>query len=573
MYLRFSSFLIACIIVLGFLALALPVRPHDTGFEDSIFNDVTVRVHQAEGGGLAPVQILRGGDVLLTLDLANPRVDPFDDGLIDVTGDGALNLVVLDQPADGACCYEYHFIDFSDGAGLLTTVDTGIGAAVAFWNRDHGPDLELTLRDWHFVGWRAPEQESPTPTVYLKFDPETKSFLPNGDLMRDRPGSNEYLGAQAGRVSSHPLWGARDNNPWFADLWEIMLREIYEGNLPQACIFYAIAWPPDFPGAETFLVEFEGHLRSGPYWSEISAMNGNPLEGLLCGDPATALVAGQGEITIERRNLEKTILTVGETTAELFVWENSIWSYLLVRRDGEVLLSQEMEKAYLKSDPSGAIDMTGNGLPNVVVRDHTGGQCCYSYWMLEIGENPRIIDQLDGGEGGVDFVNLDDEPDLEVRGYLYGPFKYWHAPGAGSVGVPVINKFDVEADTWIPNIALMREPPMAERGLVAKSIDIRINSIWSTDLPTWNSDLWGTMLGLIFSSNKDQACKLEALAWPPEIPDEAAFRAHFNRDIRTHPVWEYLVQSTDADWDAPLCGWEIDPEAANKFSSYWGDRF
>ena len=80
-------------------------------------------------------------------------------------------------------------------------------------------------------------------------------------------------------------------------------------------------------------------------------------------------------------------------------------------------------------------------------------------------------------------------------------------------------------------------------------------------------------LGLIFSSNKDQACKLEALAWPPEIPDEAAFRAHFNRDIRTHPVWEYLVQSTDADWDAPLCGWEIDPEAANKFSSYWGDRF
>ena len=80
----------------------------------------------------------------------------------------------------------------------------------------------------------------------------------------------------------------------------------------------------------------------------------------------------------------------------------------------------------------------------------------------------------------MDFVNLDDEPDLEVRGYFYGPFKYWHAPGAGSVGAPVINKFDVEADTWIPNIALMREPPMAERGLVAKSIDIRINSIWST---------------------------------------------------------------------------------------------
>ena len=240
MYLRFSSFLIACIIVLGLLALALPVRAQDTGFEDSIFNDVTVRVHQAEEGGLAPVQILRGGDVLLTLDLANPRVDPFDDGLIDVTGDGALNLVVLDQPADGACCYEYHFIEFSDGANLLTTLDAGYRSAWAYWNRDNQPYLEITISDAHFVGWRASVAESPMPRITLKFNARIGGFRAMSD--------QQYFDDGVFYVWGHPLWGAREDYPWVSGLWKGMLNEIYSGDLAEACEFFSDGWPLDFPG-------------------------------------------------------------------------------------------------------------------------------------------------------------------------------------------------------------------------------------------------------------------------------------------------------------------------------------
>ena len=63
----------------------------------------------------------------------------------------------------------------------------------------------------------------------------------------------------------------------------------------------------------------------------------------------------------------------------------------------------------------------------------------------------------------------------------------------------------------------------------------------------------------------EQACEFEAMAWPPEIPDQASFRAYFDENVRRIWEWDFMTEAVEGNWDAPLCGWEIYPAALEKF--------
>ena len=173
------------------------------------------------------------------------------------------------------------------------------------------------------------------------------------------------------------------------------------------------------------------------------------------------------------------------------------------------------------------IDITGQGKPNLVVSMWTGGaHCCFSYNILELGDEVKEIGEINAGhsdvcrfrherDGRVDFIVSD------------WTFAYWHASFAESPAPDVILRYEpggykVAAD-------LMRRSAPSEdefKQLVGKGRHLKL------DQDGWPaSAFWETMLDLIYAGNSDLAWKFCDLAWPGDKRKKAEFLAEFRAQL------------------------------------------
>lgn len=195
------------------------------------------------------------------------------------------------------------------------------------------------------------------------------------------------------------------------------------------------------------------------------------------------------------------------------------------------------------STPIG-MDITGEGQPDLVIHEYTGGaHCCSLFHIFELGEKFRHIQTIELEDSSTDFKNLDDDPALELPMNDWA-FAYWKTSFADSPAPKVILKYSDGQYRMAPT--LMRKPALSPVELNGAAASIR-------PLPEWNDPeqkippaLWREMLNLIYSGNMDQAWSLFNLAWPEGIAGKQEFLEEFKTQLKKSLYWEQILSMNKA---------------------------
>lgn len=150
-------------------------------------------------------------------------------------------------------------------------------------------------------------------------------------------------------------------------------------------------------------------------------------------------------------------------------------------------------------------DVTGKGIPNLVVSEWSGGNhCCTKYDVFELGKSLKKMATIDAGHGDVShFEKRKDEKGL-LFVTLDGNFANWNTCFAYSPAPKVIlrycdNEYRLADD-------LMRKPVPSNDKLQQMVKAIRQDQDWKDNIIP--PRLWGKMLDLIYSGNSSSAYQL-----------------------------------------------------------------
>lgn len=180
-------------------------------------------------------------------------------------------------------------------------------------------------------------------------------------------------------------------------------------------------------------------------------------------------------------------------------------------------------------------DITGDGKPNLVVFEWTGGaHCCYLFHVFEIGKRFRYIQTINAENSDLaDFKNVDDDPALEFPTVDW-TFAYWKTGFASSPAPAVILKYN--GQRYEMACDLMRKAGLPNDELGRMATQIRENPAWKQGYPP--EELWGKMLDLIYAGNMDQSWTLAELSWPAGIKGKEQFLKDFRSKLTESPFWE-----------------------------------
>ena len=184
------------------------------------------------------------------------------------------------------------------------------------------------------------------------------------------------------------------------------------------------------------------------------------------------------------------------------------------------------------------MDITGDGQPDLVIHEYTGGaHCCSLFHIFEIGEKFRHIQTIELEDSCTDFKNLDNGPALELPMNDW-TFAYWKTSFADSPAPEVILKYSDGQYRMAPT--LMRKPPLSPLELNGTAASIRLSPEWKDPEQKIPPALWREMLNLIYTGNMDQAWSLFHLAWPEGLAGKEKFLEEFKAQLATSLYWEQI---------------------------------
>ncbi|MBI5848016.1 MAG: hypothetical protein HZB31_08725 [Nitrospirae bacterium] len=183
------------------------------------------------------------------------------------------------------------------------------------------------------------------------------------------------------------------------------------------------------------------------------------------------------------------------------------------------------------------MDITGRGIPNLVISEWTGGvHCCYSYHVFELGETVRQVAKLDVTHAGLShFEDLNNDRKLEFVTWDF-TFAYWKTSFSESPAPKVI----LEYRDGLYRLAgrLMLKPEPDKKAFDEQSRRILQDEEWQNNYPPVR--LWATMLDLIYTGNADAAWKFFDKSWPAHAAGKDRFLEEFRRQLSTSPYWVEL---------------------------------
>ena len=200
-------------------------------------------------------------------------------------------------------------------------------------------------------------------------------------------------------------------------------------------------------------------------------------------------------------------------------------------------------------DPDASIvkmgaDITGDGQPDVVVSEWSGGaNCCLTIHIFEIGSTFRKIGTIEArfGDTGPHFMHMDKDSKstglkLQIADWT---FANWHSDFADSPAPKVILRFSDGAYRVSPD--LMHSPVPSVGDLDTRVAEIRTHKNGSRNNSWPGADvsptLWATMLDLIYTGHAADAWKFLDRAWPPQIGGKDAFARDFRAQLKRSPYW------------------------------------
>ncbi len=199
-------------------------------------------------------------------------------------------------------------------------------------------------------------------------------------------------------------------------------------------------------------------------------------------------------------------------------------------------------------------DITGDGVPNLILESYTGGaHCCFALWLFEAGSQLRLIDTFGGGDYPVRFRQLDGKPGMEMIQFE-NAFAYWYV-GFTFAPVPQVY-FRWHDGDYVPAPDLMRQGTPDQNYLRRIAERFRNHEQWQKK---WTDDripvptaFLGVLLDLTYSGNLEVANELLAMTWPAELEGRDAFRYEFFCQLQRADFWDIV---------APLNGLESTPPA------------
>ncbi len=182
-------------------------------------------------------------------------------------------------------------------------------------------------------------------------------------------------------------------------------------------------------------------------------------------------------------------------------------------------------------------DITGNGIPNLIVSAWSGGaHCCFSFIVLELGKTFKIASRIDAGDSGLahfEDINHDGKYVFISNDWI---FAYWRTSFASSPAPRVIlrpKRYGNGDLRYELALDLMRKPATDEQFKSAVE-DVRADDEWSSGVPP---QLWKEMLNFIYTGNPNLAWRLLDQSWPKEKPGKGGFLGAFCDRLKYSHYW------------------------------------
>jgi hypothetical protein len=187
-------------------------------------------------------------------------------------------------------------------------------------------------------------------------------------------------------------------------------------------------------------------------------------------------------------------------------------------------------------------DITGDGVPNVVISEWSGGaHCCFYFHVFEIGKNFKKIDSLNAGHGDLSyFADLDNKKGLEFITSDW-TFAYWKTSFAQSPAPAIILRF--QNGVYVLASDLMRKQAPLTEEIEAKIKEIQSDDAWLNDnVPV---SIWSFMLELIYTGNADKAWEFFDKAWPLKISGKKEFLKEFRAQLIKSRYWPQVKKMNE----------------------------
>ena len=185
------------------------------------------------------------------------------------------------------------------------------------------------------------------------------------------------------------------------------------------------------------------------------------------------------------------------------------------------------------------IDVTGNGVPNLVIVEYTmGNRCCLWFHVIELGEEVRKIAFVDGTYGAGAGLLTPDTPGEPWGLEITDPsFAAWKASYAESLYPTVILTYQ-DGEFRIDPSRMVR-PPLPEDDFHARVTYWQDLQHWHEDIPP--HALRHELLEWIYQGNLKQATELLDLVWPPEISGKSDFMSALLVQLTRSPHWDAIA--------------------------------
>ncbi len=150
-------------------------------------------------------------------------------------------------------------------------------------------------------------------------------------------------------------------------------------------------------------------------------------------------------------------------------------------------------------------DINGNSVPDLVIEDYSGGaHCCFSYTIIELGNEPKLLLEVELGDSSLSYSDFDSDGSYEL---IAGDssFAYEYCSFADSPFLPLV--FSIEEDgiyalnnlKWVDD---WRGQQVFDRyvGLYMHDVLKGLESIQKQDTNyTWGDPLVCPMQGLVYT--------------------------------------------------------------------------
>lgn len=200
-------------------------------------------------------------------------------------------------------------------------------------------------------------------------------------------------------------------------------------------------------------------------------------------------------------------------------------------------------------------DVTGDGVPELIILDFSGGfHCCSHYYVIELSDPLSILLDLDAGNQGIYFKDLNNDGVMEIE-TNEDVFSYWYTSFVGSPMPRVV--LSLQGGKYKADATLMRKPAPTDTEVRKMADMIKGWGGWASPEVAW---LYA--IDLIYSGNITSAQKYVDLAWRKNDTGRFETKENFwyelNEQIQKSPyyddLWQYFYSGDEIVWIGKIHG-------------------